>query len=53
MVQFVLRIWYDAVIVGGMNPGPPALQAITLPLGYRGGGDLKDYDHFHFRNIKK
>ena len=21
-----------------MNPGPPALEASTLPLGYRGGG---------------
>ena len=22
----------------GLNPGPPALEARTLPLGYRGGG---------------
>ena len=30
-------IWYDAVLDGGMNPGRPALEASTLPLGYRGG----------------
>ena len=24
----------------GLNPGPPALEASTLPLGYRGGRDL-------------
>ena len=24
------------VLVGGLNPGPPALEASTLPLGYRG-----------------
>jgi len=23
-----------------LNPGPPALNASTLPLGYRGGGSL-------------
>ena len=23
----------------GLNPGPPALEASTLPLGYRGGGE--------------
>ena len=23
-----------------MNPGPPALEASTIPLGYRGGGNL-------------
>ena len=22
----------------GLNPGPPALDASSLPLGYRGGG---------------
>jgi len=26
-----------------LNSGPPALEASTLPLGYRGGGDYK-YD---------
>ena len=31
-------IWYDAVLDLGLNPGPPALEASTLPLGYRGGG---------------
>ena len=30
----------DAVLenVWGLNPGPPALEASTIPLGYRGGG---------------
>ena len=28
---------YDAVLDWGLNPGPPALEASTLPLGYRGG----------------
>jgi len=23
-----------------LNPGPPALEASTLPLGYRGGGAI-------------
>ena len=23
----------------GLNPGPPALKASTIPLGYRGGGE--------------
>ena len=23
----------------GLNPGPPALEASTIPLGYRGGGN--------------
>ena len=23
---------------GGLNPGPPVVEAITLPLGYREGG---------------
>ena len=26
------------VLDWGLNPGPPALDAGTLPLGYRGGG---------------
>ena len=36
--------WYHLYIVfgitldRGLNPGPPALDASTLPLGYRGGG---------------
>ena len=33
------RLWYDAVLDWGLNPGPPGLEASTLPLGYRGGGD--------------
>ena len=28
----------EAVLDWGLNPGPPALEASTLPLGYRGGG---------------
>ena len=31
----VLCLWYDTV--WGLNPGPPALKARTLPVGYRGG----------------
>ena len=29
----------EAVLDWGLNPGPPALEASTLPLGYRGGGE--------------
>ena len=37
------KIWFrnpskSEVIDSGLNPGPPALVASTLPLGYRGGG---------------
>mgnify|MGYP007091386324 CR=1 FL=1 len=28
---------YDTVLDWGLNPGPPTLDASTLPLGYRGG----------------
>ena len=44
LVPFLLRLWYDAVLDWGLNPGPPALEASTLPLGYRGSGtsDLKN-----------
>ena len=31
-------LWYGAVLVGRLNPGLLALEASTLPLGYRGGG---------------
>ena len=34
----LIHLWYDAVLDWGLNPGPPALEASTLPLGYRGGG---------------
>ena len=37
--HFLLYLWYDAVLDWGLNPGPPALEASTLPLGYRGGGN--------------
>ena len=29
--DFFKRPWYDAVLYRGLNPGPPALEAITLP----------------------
>ena len=34
----------------GLNLGPPALEASTIPLGYRGGGKHKynSYDHNRF-----
>ena len=35
---------YDAVLDWGLNPGPPALEASTLPLGYRGGGGAFVFD---------
>ena len=41
LVPFLLRLWYDEVLVGGLNPGPPALEAGTLPIGHRGGGDQR------------
>ena len=32
-------------LTGGLNRGPPALEASTLPLGYRGGGEIStDHD---------
>ena len=30
------HLWYDAVLDWALNQGPPALEARTLPLGYRG-----------------
>ena len=33
-----LRLWYDEVRYLGWNPGPSALDASTLSLGYRGDG---------------
>ena len=27
-------------LTGGLNPGHPALDASTIPLGYRGGGRI-------------
>ena len=38
LVPFLQRLWYDEVLDWGLNQGPPALAASTLPLGYRGGG---------------
>ena len=37
-MSFFVRLWYDTVLDLGLNPGPPALEASTLPLGYQGGG---------------
>ena len=37
LVPFLKRLWYDAVLDWGLNLGPPALEASTIPLGYRGG----------------
>ena len=31
--NYLVRL-YDAVLDWGLNPGPPALEASTLPLGY-------------------
>mgnify|MGYP000329024958 CR=1 FL=1 len=42
LVPFLKRLWYDAVLVWGLNPGRPALETSTLPLGYRGGGEKTD-----------
>ena len=28
----------------GLNPGPPTLEASTIPLGYRGGGRATYYN---------
>ena len=38
--HFLQRLWYDAVLDLGLNPGPLALDTSTLPLGYRGGGEM-------------
>jgi len=44
-----------------LNPGPPALEASTIPLGYRGGGAwlienqslITEKDCFYFWLIKE
>ena len=38
LVPFLKRLCYDAVLDWGLNPGPPALEASTIPQGYRGVG---------------
>ena len=38
----LLTFWYDGVLDGGLNPGAPALEASTIPLGYRGGGKVRE-----------
>ena len=30
----------------GLNPGPPALEASTISIGYRGGGEMQDANVF-------
>ena len=37
LVPFLKCLWYDAVFDWGLHPGPPALKASTLPLGYQEG----------------
>ena len=39
------------VVIRGLNPGPPALHASTLPLGYRGGGVLRFENALNFCDI--
>ena len=59
LVPFLKRLWYDAVLDWGLNPGPPALQTSTLPQGYRGGRCIKcmntylesKYDAILFKNV--
>ena len=36
LVPFLLHLWYDVVLDWGLNPGPPALEASTLPLSGKG-----------------
>ena len=38
LLPFIYCLWYDVVLDWRLNPGPPALEATTLPLGYQGGG---------------
>ena len=48
---FLLRLWYDAVLDWGLNPGPQALEASTLPLGYRGSGFYLQLLHNNKSNV--
>ena len=36
---------HSVILDWGLNPGPPALEASTIPLGYRGGGSVIIYSH--------
>ena len=51
----LVNYWYHFYNFFGMtqslNPGPPALEASTLPLGYRGGGEYES--EFVFSKIQK
>ena len=35
------------ILITSLNPGPPALEAITIPLGYRGGGNASRWTYTH------
>ena len=37
-VPYSKHLWYDTVLDCGLSMRSPALDASTLPLGYRGGG---------------
>ena len=36
------------VLDWGLNPGPPVIEASTLPLGFRGGGKVYRTEHLSF-----
>ena len=40
-------------LAGDLNPGPPALEASTIPLGYRGGGGavVKLFNYFYMEAL--
>ena len=42
---------YDAVLDWGLNPGPPALEASTIPLGYRGGDKCSNRTNMIFSYV--
>ena len=48
LVPFLWRLWYDAVLDWGLNPGPPAFEASILPVGYQWGGN-RDSKRGHFK----
>ena len=52
LVPFLYHLWYDAVLDWGLNPGPPALEASTLPLGYRWGDNHMMYVYIYLTSLK-
>ena len=46
---FITSLVWRGPCLGGLNPGPPALEASTLPLGYRGGGIKYRVIHLKFK----